>query len=154
VYAAERGAVLTRGNGWVSGVPGFGDNAFPALSGEYRLEGMETPEAGAKAGTTGFSVRTSRAPLFFSGDWEPRSGINAVYQRFRGKDFLAAAVLDGGPDLGAWTVIFEFPGGIEESGLGNAGFNRLIGVWSSKFLYFLSLIKTPGDVSLPAVVVF
>jgi hypothetical protein len=147
--------VLTRGNGWVSGISGFGDNAFPALSGEYRREGLEAPDSagGAKAERVVFSVCTSKASLFFSGEWQSRpGGGQAIFQRFQGEDLLAATVLEGEQD--SWTVIFEFPGGIEESGLGNTGFNRLVGAWSSRFLYFLSFIKNPGDVSLPAVVVF
>jgi hypothetical protein len=152
--AGERVAVLVRGNGWVSGISGFGDNAFPALSGEYRLEGAEFPETAgsAKAGRAVFSVRTSRAPLFFSGEWQSRPGAGAVFQRFQGEDLLAATVLED--NQGPWIVVFEFPGGIAESGLGDTGFNRLVGAWSSRFLYFLSFIKTQGDVSLPAVVAF
>jgi hypothetical protein len=162
--------VLARGNGWVSGIPGFGNNAFPALAGEYRLEGLARAAGGGGAPPKRavFSVHTSREPLFFSGPaaygqpgetedaggWQPRPGAGNVFQRLRGDDFLAVLVLEDGPEQGSWTVIFEFPGGIEALGMGNAGFNQFITAWSARFLYFLSLIKTPGDVSLPAVVNF
>jgi hypothetical protein len=140
--AVPREAVLTRGNGWVTGIPGFGSNAFPALSGEYSL------------GAAVFSVYASREPIFFSDTWQrrPGTGTAAVFQRLVGNTFLAAAVLEAGPD--PWTVVFEFPGGIADTGLEDAAFNRLIGAWSSRFLYFVSLVKTPGDVSLPAAVGF
>ena len=53
-----------------------------------------------------------------------------------------------------WIAVFEFPMGLKETGLGADTFNRLIQVWTSKFLYFLSLSKTIVDVSLPAIVEF
>jgi hypothetical protein len=156
--AVQREAVLTRNNGWVTGVPGFAGNAFPALSGEYRLEGPDLPKTGegGSPGAAVFSVHASRAPLFFSDIWQrrPETGDKTIFQRFRGNDLLAALVLEVGPVQGLWTVVFEFPGGTADMGLENAGFIRLIEAWSSRFIYFASLIKTPGDASLPAVVVF
>lgn len=155
VTAAQRRAVLARGNGWVTGIPGIAGNAFPALLGEYRLEGPDLPRAEGE-GPAVFFVYIGREPVFFSGDWQrrPGTGSNVVFQRFRGDDFLAATVLETEPDQDSWTVIFEFPGGIAAAGLEDAGFNRLMETWGSRFLYFVSLIKTPGDVSLPAAVVF
>jgi hypothetical protein len=155
--AVQREAVLTRNNGWVTGIPGIAGNAFPVLAGEYRLEGLEPPKTGdGEKPAAGFSVRVSREPVLFSGDWQrrPGTGNNVVLQRFLGNDLLAAAVLGAEPVQGSWTVVFEFPGGIAGTSLENAAFNRLIEAWSSRFLYFASLVKTPGDVSLPAVVVF
>jgi hypothetical protein len=156
--AVQREAVLTRNNGWVTGVSGFASNAFPALSGEYRLEGPDLRETGEGKSSrrAGFSVHASRAPLFFSDLWQrrPEAGGNTVFQRFLGNDLLAAVVLEVSPAQGLWTVVFEFPGGTADMGLNNAGFIRLIEAWSSRFIYFASLIKTPGDASLPAVVVF
>jgi hypothetical protein len=153
--AAQRRAVLARGNKWVRGIPGIADNAFPALLGEYRLEGLD-PQGPEERGPAAFFVYISRESVFFSGDWQrqPGAGNNAVFQRFRGNDLLAAMVLEAGPLQGSWTVVFEFPGGMAAMGLEDAAFNRLIGVWTSRFLYFVSLIKMPGDVSLPAAVVF
>ncbi|MDR1863541.1 MAG: hypothetical protein LBQ67_06445 [Treponema sp.] len=156
--AVRREAVLARGNGWVAGIPGFGSNAFPALAGEYRLGGLEpkAAEEGEKPGEAVFSVHASREALFFSDLWRrrPGTGSGIVFQRFEGNALLAAAVLEAGPLQGSWTVIFQFPGGIAEAGLEEAAFSRLIDAWCSRFLYFASLIKTPGDVSLPAVVAF
>jgi hypothetical protein len=155
---APHEAVLVRGNGWVTGIPGIARNAFPALLGVYRLEGLEfqEPEEGAGTEKAVFWVYAGREPVVFSGDWQrrPETGNNGVLQRLRGKDLLAATVIEAGPVQGSWTVIFEFPGGILDTGLESAGLGRLIEAWSSRFLYFVSFIKTPGDASLPAVVFF
>jgi hypothetical protein len=142
----------------VSGIPGIAGNAFPALSGAYRLEGraFQEPGEGPGAEQAVFWVYASRAPVVFSREWQrqPETGNTAVLQRLMGETLLAAAMLEAGPVKAPWTVIFEFPGGVADTGLGNAGLYRLIDAWSSRFLYFASLIKTPGDASLPAVVVF
>jgi hypothetical protein len=152
--AQERRAVLSRGNTWVTGIPGFGTNVFPAMFGEYRLE---LPPAGAAQGERLFSAWLCGEPLHFTeGAWQPRSGIpgiSAVQQR-DGEARLFGFSFSGGTNLGVWTAVFQFPQGIEAAGLDEAAVNALIGTWVERVRYFLFLIKNPADVSLPAVFTF
>jgi hypothetical protein len=139
------------------GFPGFGDNAFPSLYGEYRLEFPDQPPSGGASGPGVFSLWLSGEALYFpEGLWEGRPGTGGyrILQRKEGESLLAATVLDGGPNHGLWTAAFQFPRGLEPLGLDDSGANQLIRAWVSRFLYFLSLVKTPGEVSLPAVVSF
>jgi hypothetical protein len=172
VQAAGRRAILTRGNDWVTGLPGLPANAFAALYGEYRLEfpeeaagtGSEGTEAGASriaALSPGeippdFYVWLSRERLYLPGDiWETRAGIAGytVQQRIEGDSLLAVLVIDGGRDRDVWTVLFQFP---QPAGTvpGPGELNLLIRTWISRFRYFLSLAGAPADISLPAVVNF
>jgi hypothetical protein len=157
-----RRAVLNRGNGWVRGIPGFGVNAFEALYGSYRLEPPE-PAAGDPSGgdAPGFSVWVTRAPLYLDGEgWRNRPGISGSGARWRAAEeriFFAAALGSGG---GGLTAVFEFSavsderGGAEVPNLPEDLVNRIVSNWVTRFNYFYALIKTPGDMSLPAVVAF
>jgi hypothetical protein len=173
--AQERNAVMVRGNTWQTGIPGFGSNRFSALSGEYRLDYplgtvfsspekvAETENAAARnedSGNAVFSVWISAEPLVFSQSlWQARplllgSGITQAVQQVNEDAFLVGFFFSGGNEIGSWTVLFQFPRGIAAAGLNEADANRLITAWISRFRYFLSLIKTSSDVSLPAIVKF
>jgi hypothetical protein len=158
--AQDRSAVLIKGNTWGSGIPGFGSNVFSALSGEYRLDSKSAPDAGDSPAKEVFSVRVSTDPLVFSRDfWQhrplPRGSAlgDAMQREEEDGSFLVGFPFNGGNNMGTWTVLFQFP---RESAfaLTDAGINRLIAAWIGRFRYFLSLIKTSSDISLPAVVNF
>jgi hypothetical protein len=174
--AQDRNAVMVRGNAWQTGIPGFGSNSFSALSGEYRLDyplgtvfsGSEkvveaektTKALNEDSEKAVFSVWISGEPLFFSQSlWQERpllrgSGITQAAQRVSEGAFLIGFLFSGGDEIGSWTVLFQFPRGIGAAGLNEADANRLITAWISRFRYFLSLIKTSSDISLPAIVKF
>jgi hypothetical protein len=149
--AQERRAVLSRGNTWVTGIPGFGNNAFPAVSGEYRLE---FPPSGM--GDQAIFVWLCGEPLRFAeGLWRPWNGSGlSVVQRREGEAQLLGFSFSGGSGLGVWTAVFQFPQGIEAAGLDETSVNALINKWVDRVLYFLFLIKSPADLSLPAAFVF
>jgi hypothetical protein len=169
--AQERRAVLVRGNVWVRGIPGFGNNVFPALFGEYRLEFPGPGDSGAApaapaAPQTGgeaekrdqvFSIWLSGEPLHFAeGSWRPRGGLPGIapMESRDGEALLFGFSFSGGVNLGTWTAVFQFPRGLEAAGLDESSANALAGRWTDRFLYFLSFIKNPADVSLPAVFAF
>jgi hypothetical protein len=162
IEAQNRRAVLDRGNEWVRGIPGFENPALSALYGEYRLEipaGQAVPgEAGeGEAGDRRCRVWLIGETLPFSGDsWQPRTLIfgSALWQRREGEALLAGFSFDGGTGLGSWTAVFRFPGGLAAAGLDDPGANALIERWLNRFRYFLSLIKSPADLSFPAVIAF
>jgi hypothetical protein len=143
----RRGIVLVRGNAWTLGVPGFGSNAFRALSGDYRL-------VGAGPAPAFFSVHVTGEPLYFSPAWRRRSGRGGleVFERSGEDGFFAAALLEGEGTL--WTAVFHFPGGLDGTGLNEAALLQLLGAWSERFLHFFFQAKTPGDLSLPATLYF
>jgi hypothetical protein len=157
--AQARRAVLDRGNVWVTGIPGLGDRGFSALFGEYRLD---LPAGNAAA--AGEAAREPRCGIWLTGEslslggdsWRPRTRIAGVpvFQRQDGEALLAAFTFSGGPGLGSWTAVFRFPQGLPAAGLDDPGADALLDRWLNRFLYFFPLIKTPADLSLPAVFTF
>ena len=144
-----REAVLVKGNDWISGIPGFEDNSFSALTGEYRLQPF------TEGNERRFSAFLTPEPLYFSGEWQSGSGPGGIrlLQQTTEEGFLAAMVLDDG--MGAlWTAVFLFPLGLEETELSADAFNQMLRAWSNRFLYFLSLSRSDREMSLPAVVEF
>jgi hypothetical protein len=142
---SPREAVLVRGNNWVRGIPGFGVNGFPALSGDYRLQGP-APD---------FTVYVTMEQLYLTDDWHARPGMGnvEVFQRSGEEgDFAAVLVEDGRGIL--WTAVFLFPERSDRAGLGEDAFNRLLRVWSARLSYFLFLSASPDHVSLPGAVEF
>jgi hypothetical protein len=141
---AGKRMILENGNTWTIGVPGFSENALPALSGVYRIV---TPGETADAGM--FSVWLCRETLYYS-DWDIRAGIWSedfqVLEKY-GKDGLIVAA----PFNEIWTGVFSFPG---ESELSGNDVDRIIGIYRSRFLYFLTLVRSGSDVSLPALADF
>jgi hypothetical protein len=149
--AQERTAFLVRGNGWSTGFPGIGANAFPVFFGDYRLEGAALPADGVS-----FSVYICREFLVLDERlWRPRpelTGFGAV-QRVEADTLLVAF---GVPPDQRWTVLFRFAEGeiSDAGGLDSTVVNRLIRTWTNKFLYYYSLAKTDSDLSFPAVLNF
>jgi hypothetical protein len=149
--AAERRVVLIRGNAWVTGIPGFGENALSALLGEYRIDEGGTGEAAARL----FRVWLSREPLYFAEPlWQNRNGTPAsrVLQQIQGDRLLAAVRIDGGPEQGEWIAVFQFSTANFAAGAGEI--DPLIGAYITRFLYFLSLTHDISELSLPAIVTF
>jgi hypothetical protein len=153
--ADERRAILTRGNSWVAGLPGFSANAFAALYGEYRLEFPGEAVSGG-IGPGDFYVWLSKEPVYLPTDiWEARTGITGYtgWQRAEGDSFLVASEVEGGTNRDTWTVLFQFPQTIGAV-LSSGEMNLLIRTWLSRFRYFLSLANISTDISMPAVVNF
>jgi hypothetical protein len=152
--AQERQAVLIRGNEWQAGIPGFGSNMFNALFGEYRLDiASVNADRAAAAAEDRFFVRVSREPLLFTSErWQLWPGIDGAMQRGEGDSLLVGFHFDSPNDAGSWTAVFQFSQGL--SSMDPAGINRMINAWTRRFGYFLSLVKSFSDISLPAVVEF
>ena len=148
----SRKMILCKGNNWIAGVSGFGENCFSALSGGYRLEG---PDRIGDSPDVDFQVDVTREPLYFSGEWQPRpaAGNVSVYQ-CAGEDGFCVAVIMEDSDGIHWAAVFRFPNGLEEAGLSEAVFSQMLRAWTGRFLYFLSLSKDNSDLSLPAVLDF
>jgi hypothetical protein len=159
--AQSRLAVLDRGHGWVKGIPGIENPALTALYGEYRLEippGTAAPEeAGEGTGGRRCRVWLIGEALPFAGEgWQPRTRVSgiALWQRQESEALLAGFSFSGGTGLGSWTAVFQFPRGLTTAGLDDLGANALIDRWLNRFRYFLALIKSPADISFPAVFAF
>jgi hypothetical protein len=171
--AQTQRAVLVRGNEWRAGIPGFGNNIFSSLFGEYRVEtssGENGPlreqaastESGASASSqpapqpgAAFFVRVSGETLLFDrGIWQSRPGPSPALQREESGSLLVAIPFSGGADLGSWTILFQFPSEPGHAGLNETSADSLMNAWVRRFRYFLSLVKNASDISLPAVVEF
>jgi hypothetical protein len=164
-------AVLLRGNTPVKGLPGFGENAFAAVFGEYGLEletGAEAPgtEAGAKApgaeAPLGFSVWISREVYFPESLWERSADLQnyPVYLQEEEGALLIAVVLSdggafGGKPEGPRSALFRFPDAARAAfSAESGGLNGIILPWLNRFLYFFSIAQREADISLPANVGF
>jgi hypothetical protein len=132
--------ILERGNVWTTGLPGFGENALPALSGTYSIT---TPDE--TADTALFTVWLCREALYYD-DWDTRAGTWSedfrVLEKQSRDSLLVAASFNE-----SWTGIFSFPGVLD---LSQNDIDRIIGIYRSRFLYFLTLTHSSSDISLPA----
>jgi hypothetical protein len=133
-----RRMILESGNFWTTGIPGFGENALPALSGMYRIAPAASPDEM-------FTVWVCRETLYYD-DWDIRAG--ASFEDFRvmekyGRDGLLVAV----PFNEIWTGVFGFPG---DSNFSQNDIDRIIGIYRSRFLYFFAMTYNGIDISLPA----
>ena len=126
--AAVSQLVLESGNHWTKGVPGFGENALSAFTGEYRIPGM--------AGTVW--VWLTREFLYYDG-WTARAGITGfrTLQKTENDGLAAAVTLND-----SWTIVILLPPGIsaEEE-------DRLITTLAGRFSGFSGQYQ---DISLPA----
>jgi len=146
---AGRETVLIWGNHRVYGIPGFEDNSFHALAGEYRLQ------TDVEGKGNNFLLYLSLEPLYFSREWQTRHGTGnyQAYQRSTDDEFLVSLVVNDGKGV-LWAVIFSFSHEFEETVLNSDALNQFFRVWSNRFLYFLSFARTLGEISIPAVVRF
>jgi hypothetical protein len=144
--AQNQRAVLIRGNSWITEKDTFSIGTSTVLFGEYAVETQA-------AAQSGFFVRVSGGSLLLTGDrWQPRPGAGSLLQRQEDSSLVIGFLFAGGADMGAWTVLFQFP---QSDGLiDDAAINRLIDAWTGRFRYFLSMVKVASDMSLPAVVNF
>lgn len=143
VLEAGRRLILTRGNHWIYGIPGFGANNFPALMGEYRISSAEN--------TGVFWVYLTREVLFFSQDWQPAGANNQRFERSGEDGFFAAFRVDARGVY--WFVVFRFPPGFETA-FSAGDFALLYQAWTDSLLDFLPPAGRIADTSLPAVVEF
>ena len=150
-------AILVKGNGWVSGIPGFGTNAFRALAGAYRLDGADTAEnavTGKDAAGNNFNVFVTGELLYFSGEWQAATAGNMqAYQLYGADGFVEALILEDSKGVFR-TVVFQVPQGLDSGGITAFSFSRMLPAWAGKFLYFASQADSAAEISLPAVVEF
>jgi hypothetical protein len=131
-----RQALLEQGNMYTAGIPGFGENALPAVAGEYLIGG----EAEGY-----FRVWLCRELLYFDG-WEAGPGETQfrVVQKESPEGILAAAAFND-----VWTGVFLFNQQLSQDDM-----ERIINVFGNRFLYFVNLTSRLSDISLPASVNF
>jgi hypothetical protein len=122
--------VLERGNYWTTGIPGFGENALQAFSGEYRIPGSDAL----------VRIWLTRELLYYEG-WTGRPSMDTVRQKTESGGTVAVTVLDT-----IWTAILLLPPGfaVEEE-------DRIISSFQTRLPRFSN---KPQNVSLPAFISF
>jgi hypothetical protein len=119
--------VLERGNRWIAGIPGFGENALRSFTGEYRISGK----------TELAQIWLTRELLYFAG-WERQDNTAPAIYTSTAPGFT---VID--PD-GIWTVMVYLPPDLD-TGTESRILSACIGTFSN--------ISTPArDMSLPAII--
>jgi hypothetical protein len=119
--------VLERGNRWTAGIPGFGENALRAFTGEYRIPGN----------TELVQIWLTREILYFEG-WERQDNAAAALYKSNSPGFT---VID--PE-GIWTVMVYLPADLDS----DTG-NRILNACIERF----SVISTSArEMSLPALI--
>jgi hypothetical protein len=119
--------VLERGNRWIAGIPGFGENALRAFTGEYRIPGK----------TELVQIWLTREPLYYE-NWERQDNAAAVLYK---SDTPGFTIID--PE-GIWTVIIYLPPDFDRDTE-----NRILNACIERF----SAISTPArDMSFPAMI--
>jgi hypothetical protein len=150
VYSqAQRRAILLRGNEWVRGVPGFGENAFPAIFGAYRLDDpdREMVTSYSSAEEAAFSVWVCHEALFFDDNWQLLPDIGGYPARRYLKDDNLFLAISFDSRIGRpWDAVFIFARDIPD----NSWLNQFIEAWIIRFLHFLT--ETDEQLSLPAIV--
>jgi len=140
-------AVLVDGSRLVKGLPGFGRNALPALTGEYTyLPAGQKPEDGSLR----ISVWFTREALVYPDDWKtPALGLKPCTTLPAGISLLAILKLDEDTTLWAlgatgYTLFVGVPGALADP-------CRFAGVFSERFLFFKRYAERPEDTSFPAI---
>ena len=126
--------VLEKGNYWTAGVPGFGENAISAFTGEYRIPGL----------TNTIKVWLTREFIYYEG-WQDRTSITGMQVREKKgpEGLIAASTLNEN-----WTVVMLFPLG---PGLSVRDENRIIADLISKLGSFSGKNQ---NISFPALVAY
>jgi hypothetical protein len=128
---AEPGeAILVQGNNRVRGIPGFGENGFAAIYGNYTLG------TGGEAAET--RIWLCREILLRDSVWTTRNSYDGAWERREG-DLLIISLVTGdegaATGLGPRTAVFAFSGESERI-LGDGGIDRFIRAWVTRFRYF------------------
>jgi len=142
--------ILTRGNNWIRGIPGFGINGFPALTGDYKIDGLDFE----------FSVYVTMEQLFFTDEWQAKTGLGNL-EAYKSSQIsldddeqdLIAVLIEDGRDF-VWTAVFRFPEADSAGGPDEVLLDRMIRVWAARLSYFLFLSDSPQNLSLPGALEF
>jgi hypothetical protein len=145
----SRAAILLRGNEWVTGIPGFGENAFPAIFGAYRLDEQGREPGYSSVEEAAFSVWVCHEALFFDDNWQFLRDIGGYpVHKYLKNDNLSLVVSFESSTGRPWDAVFIFARGIQD----NSWLNQFIEAWIYRFLHFLSSAEMDEQLSLPAVV--
>jgi len=153
-------AVLIDGARLVKGLPGFGRNALPALSGEYAYlaAGQEAvpgnapvaPGPNAEDGSLRVSVWFTREPLVYPDAWTtPAEGLKTCATLPSGISMLGSLDLDEETTLWAlgaagYTLFVAVPGTLADP-------CRFATIFTERFLFFQRYAERPEDASFPSI---
>lgn len=153
-------AVLVDGSRLVKGLPGFGRNALPALSGEYAYRPAaqkavpgntpSTPPPSAADDSLRVSVWFTREPLVYPGEWTtPAEGLKTCATLPAGISMLGSLELDAATTLWAlgatgYTLFVAVPGTLADP-------CRFATIFTERFLFFQRYAERPEDTSFPSI---
>jgi len=131
-------AVLVEGSGRVLGVPGFGRNAFPALSGVYAYQRDAGPPVS-------IAVFHTTVPLLVASPWKA-GACQAVPAEYRS---YTAPSADSGTTLwllagAGFSLLVAIPAEVADP-------CRFLAVFAERFSFFRRYAERPEDISFPAI---
>jgi hypothetical protein len=141
-------AVLVDGAAAVKGIPGFGLNALPAVSGLYAYS-PKAPSSGPSAHPAGkpfmIPVWFTRIALVLPASWAAPAGAATI----KGFSVMAAPAAADGSSLWAllasgYAILIELPPGLADA-------PRFVGAFAERFAFFYRYAERPEDVSFPAI---
>lgn len=144
-------AVLVRGTARTSGVPGFGHNAFPALSGAYLYQragfsaaGLSAAGLSAAGQPDSVAIWYTIVPLLIAPPWSAATcpGMPAEYRTYTAPTAQEGATL-WLLSSDRFSLIVAMPSSMMEP-------CRFLAVFAERFSFFLRYSERPEDISFPA----
>jgi hypothetical protein len=134
-------AVLVRGTARTSGVPGFGHNALPALSGAYLYQRAGLSAAGQPDSV---AVWYTTVPLLIAPPWSAATcpGMPAEYRTYTAPSAQEGATL-WLLSSARFALVIAMPPQVTEP-------CRFLSVFAERFEFFLRYSERPEDISFPA----
>lgn len=151
--------ILMEGNYPVRGIPCFGENAIPAIKGEYKIEvPNDSAIQSAKDSPLLITAWLTSEFMYISPElWQVRSSLQNLRAMEMQNDeglYVVSSFPGTVSEQEKWTILFHFPKTAIDAGITNAMINRIMQNWTSRLLYYISLSQNENQISLPAVITF
>ncbi len=151
--------ILMKGNNLHYGIPCFGENAIPAILGEYKLEMPEDAikQSDADSPLLINSWLTSEFIYLSPERWKERTSLERFHAMEMIDDedlYIVLRFPDTITDQAKWSILFCIPKETIDAGITDVMINRMIQNWTLKLSYYISISRNESQISLPAVIAF
>lgn len=151
--------ILMKGNNLLHGLPCFGENAIPAILGEYKLEMPEDAITQSDANSPlliNFWL-TSEFIYLSPEQWKERTELRTFHAMEMQNDeglYIFLRFPDTMTSQAKWSILFCIPQETIDAGIQDVMINRMIQNWTARLSYYISISQSESQISLPAVIAF